>query len=179
MAGCAAGRSRHRSRAADALLPVFLPRHNARFAVPAASEVPAWRPVPAEIDLARVCAFRWRRLVGNDSCVRVEGAVLLQRCPPDPAAARSPVVGSLSSGSTAACSSWPRAACSPRWRHPRSRVGCGRSASSRPPGPSPPRTAVPSAIARARATLVAARPEGPQPTRSTDRIAEQLSCQSH
>ena len=67
---------------ANAVLRAFLPRFNARFAVPAASPVPAWRPVPAGMDLARVCAFRWSRVVGSDSTVRVEGAVL--QLPPGP-----------------------------------------------------------------------------------------------
>jgi transposase len=67
---------------AEAVLRAFVPRFNARFAVPAASDVPAWRPVPAELDLARVCAFRWRRMVGNDGTVRLEGGVL--QLPPGP-----------------------------------------------------------------------------------------------
>jgi transposase len=67
---------------ANEVLAVFIPRFNRRFAVPPASEVPAWRPVPAGLDLARVCAFRWRRAVGSDSCVRLEGMVL--QLPPGP-----------------------------------------------------------------------------------------------
>jgi hypothetical protein len=61
---------------ANGVLARFIPAFNARFAVPAASSIPAWRPVPPELDLARVCAFRWRRAVGNDNTVRLEGAVL-------------------------------------------------------------------------------------------------------
>ena len=61
---------------ANAVLHDFVPDFNRRFAVPAASPVSAWRPVPAGLDLARVLAFRWRRAVGSDSCVRLEGAVL-------------------------------------------------------------------------------------------------------
>ena len=68
--------------AANAVLRDFLPRFNRRFAVPPASAVPAWRPVPAGLDLARVCAFRWRRAVGSDSCIRLEGMVL--QLPPGP-----------------------------------------------------------------------------------------------
>ena len=68
--------------AANAVLRDFLPRFNRRFAVPPASEVPAWRPLPAGLDLARVCAFRWRRAVGSDSCVRLAGMVL--QLPPGP-----------------------------------------------------------------------------------------------
>ncbi|HSW40940.1 MAG TPA: ISNCY family transposase [Patescibacteria group bacterium] len=67
---------------ANAVLRGFLPRFNRRFAVPPASDVPAWRPVPSDLELARVCAFRWRRAVGSDSCVRLEGAVL--QLPPGP-----------------------------------------------------------------------------------------------
>jgi hypothetical protein len=61
---------------ANGVLRDFIPRFNRRFAVPAASPVPAWRPVPVELDLARVLAFRWRRAVGSDSCVRLDGALL-------------------------------------------------------------------------------------------------------
>jgi transposase len=68
--------------AANAVLRAFLPRFNRRFAVPPVSEVAAWRPVPAELDLARVCAFRWRRAVGSDSTVRLHGALL--QLPPGP-----------------------------------------------------------------------------------------------
>lgn len=67
---------------ANAVLRDFLPRFNRRFAVPPASDVPAWRPVPEALDLARVCAFRWRRAVGSDSCVRLDGMVL--QLPPGP-----------------------------------------------------------------------------------------------
>jgi hypothetical protein len=61
---------------ANAVLGRFVPRFNARFAVPAVSPVPAWRQVPAGLDLARVLAFRWRRAVGSDSCIRLAGALL-------------------------------------------------------------------------------------------------------
>jgi hypothetical protein len=61
---------------ANEVLAGFVPRFNRRFAVPAASPVPAWRPVPAGMDLGRVLAFRWRRAVGSDSCVRLHGAIL-------------------------------------------------------------------------------------------------------
>lgn len=67
---------------ANAVLRTFLPRFNRRFAVPAASAVPAWRPIPSGLDLARVCAFRWRRAVGSDGCVRLDGMVL--QLPPGP-----------------------------------------------------------------------------------------------
>jgi transposase len=67
---------------ANVVLGRFLGRFNRRFAVPPASDLPAWRPVPPELDLARVCAFRWSRAVGSDSTVRLEGAVL--QLPPGP-----------------------------------------------------------------------------------------------
>jgi len=54
----------------------FIGRFNANFAVPPAVELPAWRAAPAARELDRICAFRWRRVVGNDNSVRVEGAVL-------------------------------------------------------------------------------------------------------
>ena len=63
-------------KGANEILAAFVPRFNRRFAVPAASPVPAWRPVPAGMDLGRVLAFRWRRAVGSDSTVRLEGALL-------------------------------------------------------------------------------------------------------
>ena len=61
---------------ANAVLERFIGRFNARFSVPPAIEAPAWRPAPPARELARICAFRWRRVVGNDNTVRVEGAVL-------------------------------------------------------------------------------------------------------
>ena len=61
---------------ANEVLADFVPRFNRRFAVPAASAVPAWRPLPPGLDLAHVLAFRWRRAVGSDSTVRLEGALL-------------------------------------------------------------------------------------------------------
>lgn len=62
--------------AANAVLAGFLPRFNARFGRTPALSAPAWRPAPAEVDLARICAFRWRRAVGNDNTIRLEGACL-------------------------------------------------------------------------------------------------------
>lgn len=67
---------------ANEVLDAFVPRFNRRFAVPAANPVPAWRPVPPGLDLARVLAFRWRRAVGSDSCIRLDGMVL--QLPPGP-----------------------------------------------------------------------------------------------
>ena len=61
---------------ANAVLERFIPRFNVRFAVPSAIATPAWRPPPPRRELARICAFRWWRVVGNDNTVRVEGAIL-------------------------------------------------------------------------------------------------------
>jgi transposase len=61
---------------ANRILARFIPPFNRRFGVPASIVPPAWRAVPGDLDLDRVCAFRYRRTVGNDNTVRVEGAVL-------------------------------------------------------------------------------------------------------
>jgi transposase len=61
---------------ADAVLADYLPRYNARFGVLAADPEPAWRAVPPDIDIAAVCAFRYRRVVANDATVRIGGLVL-------------------------------------------------------------------------------------------------------
>lgn len=61
---------------ANAVLERFIGRFNAQFSVSPEIEVPAWRPAPPARELERICAFRWRRVVGNDNTVRVEGAVL-------------------------------------------------------------------------------------------------------
>jgi transposase len=62
--------------AANSVLSRFIPDFNRRFGVPAAIAEPAWRPKPARSELGRICAFRWRRSIGNDNTVRLEGAVL-------------------------------------------------------------------------------------------------------
>jgi transposase len=59
---------------ANEVLGRFVPVFNERFAVVPAVLEPAWRPAPRDLD--RVCAFRWRRTVGNDNTVRLDGAVL-------------------------------------------------------------------------------------------------------
>lgn len=61
---------------ADTVLADYVPRYNARFAVPAADAEPAWRPVPDDLDIAAVCAFRYERVVANDATVRIGGLVL-------------------------------------------------------------------------------------------------------
>lgn len=62
--------------AADAFLPAFIARHNARFSVPAQDARPAWRPVPPEVDLERVLVFKYRRKVARDHTIRLDGHVL-------------------------------------------------------------------------------------------------------
>lgn len=61
---------------ANAFLRSYLARHNARFAVPAADPVPAWRAVPPEVRLERVLVFKYRRKVARDHTIRLAGRVL-------------------------------------------------------------------------------------------------------
>src|SRR3990172_1237428 len=55
--------------AANALLPVFLVRHNERFTVPAADPTPAWRPWPEGLTPESVFAFHYPRRVAPDATV--------------------------------------------------------------------------------------------------------------
>ncbi len=68
--------------AANAFLPRFTARFNARFARPPADTVPAWRPVPRGLDLARLCSLYTEATVLNDNTVRTQGLVL--QIPPGP-----------------------------------------------------------------------------------------------
>jgi transposase len=61
---------------ANELLASFLPRFNARFGVPPADPVPAWRPVPADVRLERVLVFKYRCKVARDHTVHLDGRVL-------------------------------------------------------------------------------------------------------
>jgi len=61
---------------ANTFLGPYLARHNARFAVPAADPLPAWRPIPAEVRLERVLVFKYRRKVARDHTIRLAGQVL-------------------------------------------------------------------------------------------------------
>jgi hypothetical protein len=56
---------------ANAFLPGFLARFNARFGVPPADPRPAWRALPPELELGRVCCFKYQRTVrpDNTSCL--------------------------------------------------------------------------------------------------------------
>jgi len=55
---------------------VFKADFNARFAKPARESQLAWRPLPKEIDVDRVCSFRYQATVDNDNAVRLAGMVL-------------------------------------------------------------------------------------------------------
>ena len=61
---------------AERVLAEFLSRYNERFAVMPADPEPAWRPLPSDLDLDAVCAFRYERVVANDATVRIGGLVL-------------------------------------------------------------------------------------------------------
>ena len=57
--------------AANAVLAAYLPRCNARFAVPPARADPAWRPLRPGTDPWQICCFRYVRTVGRDETVRL------------------------------------------------------------------------------------------------------------
>jgi transposase len=67
---------------ANRVLGGFVGDFNARFTVEQTGLQPAWREVPAEVDLDEVCAFHYRRVVALDHTVRVGGLVL--QLPPLP-----------------------------------------------------------------------------------------------
>jgi hypothetical protein len=67
---------------AERVLAAYREDHNRRFAIAAAERTPAWRPVRRELDLARVCSFRYEATVGKDNAVRLGGFVL--DIPPGP-----------------------------------------------------------------------------------------------
>jgi hypothetical protein len=58
---------------ANAFLPGFIERYNARFAKAAQDPEPAWVPLPADLDLAYYFAIREPRKVGRDHCIRFAG----------------------------------------------------------------------------------------------------------
>jgi transposase InsO family protein len=55
---------------------------NRRFAKPARESQAAWRPLPKDLDVDRVCSFRYEATVGNDNAVRLSGMIL--DIPPGP-----------------------------------------------------------------------------------------------
>ena len=59
--------------AANRFLPGFLDRYNRRFAVPAAEEGSAWRPLPEGLDPERVFCFKHTRTASADNVVAFEG----------------------------------------------------------------------------------------------------------
>ena len=66
---------------ANAVLAAYLPRFNARFAVPAARPDPAWRPLAPDRDPWQICCFCYTRAVGRDDTVRL-GEHRVQLLPP-------------------------------------------------------------------------------------------------
>jgi hypothetical protein len=58
---------------ANRFLPTYLPRHNARFAVPPAEPRGAWRALPAALPIEAVCCFKYSRVVATDNTVRFIG----------------------------------------------------------------------------------------------------------
>lgn len=66
----------HDVAAANAFLVRYLPRHNARFAIPAADSEPAWRSLPEGKSVETVCCFKYVRKVAPDNTVRLGGAVV-------------------------------------------------------------------------------------------------------
>ncbi len=62
--------------AANAYLPGFLARLNARFGVPAASPEVAYRALPDDLDLERICCFKYGRVVATDNTIRFGGRSL-------------------------------------------------------------------------------------------------------
>ena len=118
---------------ANAFLGSYLARHNARFAVPAADPVPAWRPVPDEVRLERILVFKYRRKVARDHTIRLAGQVL--QLPREPAPRATPASSSRStSGSTARSSPSTANAGWSRWRPRRTRAS---SEPRTPTAPSP------------------------------------------
>lgn len=68
--------------AANTFLPGFTAQFNVRFGRPAAEPASAWRPLPAHLDLDRVCSLYTEATVLNDNTVRVQGTLL--HIPPGP-----------------------------------------------------------------------------------------------
>lgn len=61
---------------ANAFLPGFIARYNARFAQPAADPVSAWVPLPTDLDLPYYFAIRATRTVRADHCISFAGQLL-------------------------------------------------------------------------------------------------------
>jgi len=65
--------------AANAFLPRFLERFDLRFGVPARDPDPAWRALASGIDLARICCFKYARVVAADQTISFGGRSILLR----------------------------------------------------------------------------------------------------
>ncbi len=61
---------------ANAFLPGYLERHNARFAVAPTDASAAWRPLPDGLAVDDVCCLKYSRHVAGDNTVTHEGAVV-------------------------------------------------------------------------------------------------------
>jgi hypothetical protein len=61
--------------AANAFLPDFIAKHNARYAVPPATTTPMWRKARG-LDIDRLIAFRYQATIGNDNAVRLGGLII-------------------------------------------------------------------------------------------------------
>ena len=72
-----------REKATAFLNGPFKADFNRRFAKPARETQPAWRPLPKNLDVDRVCSFRYDAVVGNDNAVRLGGGIILD-IPPGP-----------------------------------------------------------------------------------------------
>ena len=79
-------------RATEYLNTVFIPRYGRRFGRSPAEARPAWRPVPAALDLQAVLSAKSCRVVANDGTVRFGGQTY-QLLPPKscPSLARAPM----------------------------------------------------------------------------------------
>jgi len=79
-------------RATEYLNSVFIPRYGRRFGHDPADPQPAWRALPAGIDLKAVLSAKFTRMVANDYTVRFEGQTY-QLLPPArcPSLARSEI----------------------------------------------------------------------------------------
>lgn len=62
---------------ANEVLAAYLPRHNARFAIPPANPEPAWRPLPADRAPESLFCFTHPRRVARDGTVTLAGRTLM------------------------------------------------------------------------------------------------------
>lgn len=62
--------------ATDYLNRHFIPRYAKRFGVAPEDGVPAWRPIPADMDLRHILCRRYSRVVNKDNTVSVTGHII-------------------------------------------------------------------------------------------------------